>query len=593
MSVAFPNSLVVDLTHRFYVLPFLVGIDIARVSSSFHFDFTTKIFNSISYVCTFATSEDTNVNEVAFYVIGYDQTDFQSTQTEYFDTLFFTANNNVADSYSLIASDAANFHAGINSFHYATGEGVNFIFNAATKTLAASTNYVFINITTWNYRMRNCNAPDLYYIESVNTCYSVCPSSSVANGTYKFCVLCHFSCQYCSAATATSCTNCGGTRFFHLGACPCSTGYYETGTTLCGACGATCNTCTNSTTCATCANAGMTVGASGCVCNNPATFFHTGSKTCQSCGSGCATCTSSTVCTSCKNATATTVAGGTCTCTQLATFYDSTGNNCTACGNSCATCTSLIACSSCTGANMVVSGGNCVCDARFYPNGAVCSSCAPLCQTCVGPSICDSCISGILTPSLTYSCVCIAPSNFYDSGSGTCESCGSGCADCSSLTTCTTCKNTTAMTVTGGTCTCTQAATFYDSIGNNCSACGSLCATCTSLVACSGCTGANLVVSGGYCVCDTTYYLNGSSCASCMPICLTCSNSSTCSSCDSGQNLAFNSSTNLCDCTGGLFLSGNTCVSNCPVGYFASERRCNEICGDGKLFDLECDDGNL
>jgi hypothetical protein len=344
MSVAFPNSLVVDLTHSFYVLPFLVGIDIARVSSSFHFDFTTKILNSISYVCTFATSEDTNVNEVAFYVIGYDQTDFQSTQTEYFDTLFFTANNNVADSYSLVASDAANFHAGINSFHYATGEGVNFIFNAATKTLAASTNYVFINITTWNYRMRNCNAPDLYYIESVNTCDSVCPSSSIANGTYKFCVLCHFSCQYCSAATATSCTNCGGTRFFHLGACPCSTGYYETGTTLCGAC-----------------------------------------------GSGCATCTSSTVCTSCKNVTHMDLTGGNCTCTLLESFYDSVGNNCTPCEIFCAICTSSTNCLECYLSNAHTVGGTCACDSGYYLDGSTCEQCMPTCANCNSGSTCSSC----------------------------------------------------------------------------------------------------------------------------------------------------------------------------------------------------------
>lgn len=50
-----------------------------------------------------------------------------------------------------------------------------------------------------------------------------------------------------------------------------------------------------------------------------------------------------------------------------------------------------------------------------------------------------------------------------------------------------------------------------------------------------------------------------------------------CISCQVSQNFILDNSINQCKCISGFFLSQNACA---------------DICGDGKIFTNECDDGN-
>lgn len=106
-----------------------------------------------------------------------------------------------------------------------------------------------------------------------------------------------------------------------------------------------------------------------------------------------------------------------------------------------------------------------------------------------------------------------------------------------------------------------------------------------------------MTIVSGLCICPSGKYLNTSSCANCQSTCKTCSSSSTCDTCDPTKNLTYNSNSKACVCVSGYTLSGSACVqvtntTSCSAGYTKSGSNCVEVCGDGKLYELACDDGN-
>lgn len=96
-----------------------------------------------------------------------------------------------------------------------------------------------------------------------------------------------------------------------------------------------------------------------------------------------------------------------------------------------------------------------------------------------------------------------------------------------------------------------------------------------------------------------------------MPGCLAC-NSAGCTLCDTDNSFSLNSTTLLCDCQIGSYIgpmkhcvgctmkgcidckSKDICLQ-CDLLYFTlnpTTQFCDEICGDGFLFTVLCDDGN-
>jgi cysteine-rich repeat protein len=94
-----------------------------------------------------------------------------------------------------------------------------------------------------------------------------------------------------------------------------------------------------------------------------------------------------------------------------------------------------------------------------------------------------------------------------------------------------------------------------------------------------------------------------------MAGCLTC-NTAGCTSCDTALTFTLNATSNLCDCALGNYINSykkcSVCVMigcadctaedvcrQCSPGYALNGAICDEVCGDGMLFVLPCDDGNL
>jgi proprotein convertase subtilisin/kexin type 5 len=113
------------------------------------------------------------------------------------------------------------------------------------------------------------------------------------------------------------------------------------------------------------------------------------------------------------------------------------------------------------------------------------------------------------------------------------------------------------------------------------------------------------------CQCNSGLFLNQTQCAHCaaMPGCLTC-NIAGCTSCNPIFRFTLNNSTNTCQCNVGYFLDSMSicepctqfgcvnCLSltncvQCDASYsYLSGGTCKDICGDGLLYTLPCDDGN-
>lgn len=104
---------------------------------------------------------------------------------------------------------------------------------------------------------------------------------------------------------------------------------------------------------------------------------------------------------------------------------------------------------------------------------------------------------------------------------------------------------------------------------------------------------ANFVLSGTTCICSSASYASGTSCLSCDYSCLTCAGAggNSCSSCDT--NLGRIVSGTSCPCNSAVgFADAGVATCACPTGFIQSGVVCVEICGDGVLYVLACDDGN-
>jgi phage-related protein len=74
-----------------------------------------------------------------------------------------TASNNTPDPYSLIYSDPTNYFAGVNLYNFTDNTAPQFTYDPIAFSLT-STGYLNINISTLNYRYRNCATPTIYYV---------------------------------------------------------------------------------------------------------------------------------------------------------------------------------------------------------------------------------------------------------------------------------------------------------------------------------------------------------------------------------------------------------------------------------------------
>lgn len=153
------------MTHAVYIMPFVNAITLYRPSTSDNFIYkvTLEIINSTSYYRVHATDGNCRLSYACQYRITYDQTTVQSTQKTYLDAQFFVGNNSTPSPYSLVFSDPANYHCGLNHYNFTGTTAPQFSYDPVTFTLT-STGYVFLNLSTINYRYRSCVSPTIYFM---------------------------------------------------------------------------------------------------------------------------------------------------------------------------------------------------------------------------------------------------------------------------------------------------------------------------------------------------------------------------------------------------------------------------------------------
>lgn len=272
---------------------------------------------------------------------------------------------------------------------------------------------------------------------------------------------------------------------------------------------------------------------------------------------------------------------------------------CEPCHGSCLTCndSTSSSCLSCDNTRNLNSTNYCNCKSTTSYDAVnyTCTQCVPSCITCSSATVCLSCnITGNMVLNGT-TCDCVAGASLVLPAKTYCVLCSTispGCTACSE-TACTVCNTSINFIRNGSVCQCVS--NYYLNSSNLCQSCPSLpnCVVCKNATYCSECTSAFQPVNG-VCQCKSIYkFLNSSSlCQDCQVPCETCSSLSYCLSCSDKSKTLLNG---VC-CSSILFDpdTSKPCTMNiCPVGFENSTGICKEICGDGILFTLECDDGNL
>lgn len=163
-------------------------------------------------------------------------------------------------------------------------------------------------------------------------------------------------------------------------------------------------------------------------------------------------------------------------------------------------------------------------------------------------------------------CTCLP--QYYQFDSDTCLECTVGCLQCTGPAACTLCDANASFLLIGGMCEC-EVGKFVDvaTFGEVCVPCGAMpgCVNCdmNGCIACDAILGFSL--SGVDCVCNFGYYVSPMAvCTQCrIEGCLDCDTETVCVVCD-----------------------------NSTYYLDAATGQCLEICGDGVLFNLQCDDNN-
>jgi proprotein convertase subtilisin/kexin type 5 len=142
-----------------------------------------------------------------------------------------------------------------------------------------------------------------------------------------FCDACHYSCLTCNSAASTACLTCNTTRDNRAfqastSTCPCISGYFDSGTTICSSCNYTCATCTSSLACTSCnSTLGRIFNNTNCICS-PGLYDNRLQQQCQTCMYSCSTCKDANSCITCPSTRylANTTSNNQCVC--LNGYYD-------------------------------------------------------------------------------------------------------------------------------------------------------------------------------------------------------------------------------------------------------------------------------
>jgi cysteine-rich repeat protein len=451
----------------------------------------------------------------------------------------------------------------------------------------------------------------------------------------QLCLACVYSCQTC-ANSPTTCTSCNATAFRTLssGNCNCLQHFYDNLAELCLPCHYTCLTCTNPNRCTSCdASGARTTNTTTGLCSCMLMFWDDGSsQQCNKCNPTCLTCKDTLSCITCNitrsrmlNSTVDVYGTSSPFCVCFYRYFSlATNQDCQPCHYSCQVCTagsrqSCVICNATALRYFSATTTACLCNDGTYDTNTTeqCQPCNLACTLCTTglPNSCTACSPLYYLLAATTSCYASCPSFYFDYQQNfTCQPCSTSCQVCLNETYCSQCAAGSYLYNRSCLATC-PIGTYTVTAGGLCNDCPTGCKTCTGTTFCSSCM--------------NYYYYNKALgfCFSCNSVCLTCSGpgQNQCISCESPLHLA-NLTCSVLSCSAGTYvdpvagctscsslfkgslncnstasfscqqnykLINSSCVfcSSVP-GYRMANGICGEICGDGVLIYLQCDDGN-
>jgi hypothetical protein len=182
----------------------------------------------------------------------------------------------------------SNSFFGLTYFYFSSGKIPQFNQQLSSPwNIASSSGYSAILLDYFNFRVRSCLPPNIYYRKADQMCYATCPPYSYLNTTFNFCYGCNYACYNCSDPGVSSCTACDASAYRDLvtGACLCQSGFYDTGVATCSACHYTCLTCeVSAPNCLTCDSTRILTG-SACPC--AISYYDNATTACLPCDPTC------------------------------------------------------------------------------------------------------------------------------------------------------------------------------------------------------------------------------------------------------------------------------------------------------------------
>ena len=325
-------------------------------------------------------------------------------------------------------------------------------------------------------------------------------------------------------------------------------------------------------------------------CNCVSSFYRDANTSyCRSCHSSCNTCTGPLIqdCLTCKNSTKTPI-NGFCLCDDR--YFMNGAGFCMPCFPTCQKCTSAFgsSCSFCI-PNAVLNKetGVCSCKDNYFSSGRGCDpvKCDSTCNTCTGPGVnqCSSCNADI---KLLNKGFCPCSGNKTMNSSGYCVECDKTCTTCLGLSdsNCTTCKKG-AILANNQKCICLPG--YFQDISGGCSAipCHFSCLECNDKTetSCINCGNNTSLQYDGRCSPNYGFYRPGNNTQvfPCFSSCATCTSGSF-TSCSSCKNFAILNTDNTCTCLPGM---ASDFLGNC---YNVT---CHISCASGKcqgIMDTDC-----
>lgn len=288
---------------------------------------------------------------------------------------------------------------------------------------------------------------------SSSTC--ICLDGYYKNITTFQCERCHFSCKTCLSSLPTECISCETTnnRVLTVNSCPCTAGYFESGSPPCVRCHSNCRSCFGPSeyNCSNCVGGYVLVGSycrynltclnylynGACVnrCPDGAYgFTSAGTNICLPCTNNCLTCTTSTYCLTCSTRTYLDISTHTCVPYCPLGSYLTPDRACIVCPSNCSRCTygtTGVVCTECVAGYQIRDGGHCVsaCMSGFISVAGRCHKCVGNCLTCLSLAYngCSTCLPAHYL--LGGVCYATCPLG-YTSTLNQCTPCPTACSSC-------------------------------------------------------------------------------------------------------------------------------------------------------------------